>query len=537
MLFLTNVNLNVIGLGVFTNDHTLVYRSCRADEERSSILCLIKTVGGCNTLLRCNERGCEASLDLTAEGLVACENRGNKTLTASIGKKLGAITEETSCRNGVEELLTSAVKLHIVKSSLTRAKLLHYRAHIFLGNVDNNLLDRLALNTVDFLIKHSGVRAAKLVALAAHIFDKNREMHFASARNAEGVGGLTVGYTERNVTKKLLIKSCTKVTGGNELALLACKGRIVNREGHLHCGLANLNELEGLNLSRRAYGITDRDILTAGEADNVTNLRLGYGNTLKSVKLIDRNDLGRTILAVAVVVTYHNALSLLDHTALNSTNADTTNELVVVDRGNENLKGLFLLSVGSRHIFKNCVKKGCKILAGSMRIKGSSTCSTRAEEHGRVKLLVGSIKLKKKLKHLVTDLIKTCIGTVNLVNNDDNAVVHRKCLLKHESGLGHRALCRVDEKDNTVNHLKDTLNLATEVCVSGGVNHVDLNTLIVNSSILCKNGNATLSFEIVRVHYSFLGLLILAIDTALTKHLVNQGGLAVVNVSNNSNIS
>ena len=56
VLLLAYVDLDIIGLGILANYHTLVYRGCGADEQRTSVLRLIKTVGGGNTLLGCNER-------------------------------------------------------------------------------------------------------------------------------------------------------------------------------------------------------------------------------------------------------------------------------------------------------------------------------------------------------------------------------------------------------------------------------------------------------------------------------------------------
>ena len=537
MLFLTYVDLDIVGLGVFTNDHTLVNGSCGTDEERSSVLSLEETVGGGNALLGCNERGGKSCLYLASEGLIACKESGNKTFTAGIGKKLGAVAEKASCGNGVEELLACAVKLHIVKSSLSCAKLFHNCANVLLGYVNDHLLDRLAALAIDLLIKHSGVGAAKLVALTAHILYKYGKVHFSSSRNAEGVGGITVGNSERNVLKKLAVKARSQVTGGNELTLLTCEGRIVYREGHLHRGLAYLDELKGLYLCGRADGIAYRNVLTAREADNVANLCLGYGNALKSVKLIERNYLCGAGFSVAVEVGYSNALSLLDNTALDTSDTYSSDELVIVDRGNEKLKRVLLVTVGSRHIFQNSVKKRSQVCTGSVRIEGCGTCSARAEEHRRIELLVGRIKLKKKLKHLVAYLVKTGIGTVYLINNDDDSVIHGKSLFKHEASLGHRSLSRVNEKNNAVNHLEDTLNLTAEVCVTGGVDNVDLYVLVVDSRIFCKYGNTSLTLEVVRVHNSVFHLLIFTVDTALTKHLVNESGLSVVNVSNDRNVS
>ena len=55
MLFLSNVDLNIIGLRVFANDHTCIHVGSRADKEGAAILRLIKTIGGGNTGFGSNE--------------------------------------------------------------------------------------------------------------------------------------------------------------------------------------------------------------------------------------------------------------------------------------------------------------------------------------------------------------------------------------------------------------------------------------------------------------------------------------------------
>ena len=537
VLLLTYVDLDVIRLGVLADDHTLIYGGSGADEERAAVLSLVEAVGRGHPLLAGNEGGGESGLDLTAERLIACEERGDKSLAASVGKELGAVTEQTSCGNVVVELLSCAVELHINEGTLSGAELFHYGADVLLGNVDNDVLYGLTLYAVYLFIENSGVGAAELVALATHIFYKDGEVHLSSARDSEGVGGITVLNTERNILKELTIESCAEVTGGDELALLTCEGRVVDREGHLHSGLTDLDELEGLDLGGGADCVTDSYVLTTGEANDVTDLSLGYGNALKAVKLVYGNDLGGTRLTVAVIVADSDSLALLYNASLDTAYTYSTDELVVVYGGDEELEGIILLTVGSGHILEYSVEKGCKILAGSMRIKGGCTRSARAEEHGRVELLVGRVKLQKELKDLVTYLVKTGVGTVDLVNNDYNSVIHLKSLLEHKACLGHRSLGSVDEKDNAVYHLKNTLYLSAEICVAGCIDNVDLNVLVMDRGIFCKDGDSALSFKVVRVHYSIFHFLIVAINTALTKHFVNQSCLSVVNVSDNCNIS
>ena len=116
-------------------------------------------------------------------------------------------------------------------------------------------------------------------------------------------------------------------------------------------------------------------------------------------------------------------------------------------------------------------------------------------------------------------------------------MVELKGALKHEAGLGHGALGGVNEKDNAVYHLEDTLHLTAEVGVAGGVDEVDLDVLIVHGGVLCENGNAALLFDVARVHDAGNGFLVFAVDTALLEHLVNEGGLAVVNVRDDRHVT
>ena len=226
-----------------------------------------------------------------------------------------------------------------------------------------------------------------------------------------------------------------------------------------------------------------------------------------------------------------------DRAALYSADTYSANVIVVVDRGNEELKLAVLISLGCGNIGKYLFKKGNEVCACNVGILGSSTCSARAVEHRAVKLLVGGVEIDKKLKYLVLDLAETGIGLVYLVDNDDDSVVKLKRSLKNEASLRHRALSRVNEKDNAVNHLENTLYLAAEVSVSGSVYKIDLYVLVVNGGVLGENCDSSLLFKIARVHYASNRFLILTVDTALLEHFVNKGSLSVVNVSNYGYVS
>ena len=129
------------------------------------------------------------------------------------------------------------------------------------------------------------------------------------------------------------------------------------------------------------------------------------------------------------------------------------------------------------------------------------------------------------------------VGAVDLVDDDDHAVAQLERAAEHEAGLGHGALGGVDEEDDAVDHLQDTLDLAAEVGVAGGVDDVDLRVAVLDGGVLGEDGDAALTLEVVRVHDALDRLLILAVDAALLEHLVDERRLAVVDVGDDGYVS
>ena len=128
------------------------------------------------------------------------------------------------------------------------------------------------------------------------------------------------------------------------------------------------------------------------------------------------------------------------------------------------------------------------------------------------------------------------VGAVDLVDDDDDAVAQLQRAGEDESGLGHGALGGVDKQDDAVDHFEDALDLAAEVCVSRGVDDVYLGIAVLHGGVFRHDGDAALTLEVVGVHNALHDLLIFTVNAALLEHLVDQRGLAVVNVGDNGNI-
>src|SRR5699024_7487447 len=106
------------------------------------------------------------------------------------------------------------------------------------------------------------------------------------------------------------------------------------------------------------------------------------------------------------------------------------------------------------------------------------------------------------------------------------------------------ALGRVDEQDDTVDHGQGTLDLATEVGVTRGVDDVDnevaavlAGTLAAHGGVLGQDGDALLAFEITGVHHAVSDTTVVVEHAGLLQHGVDEGGLAVVDVGDDGDVA
>ena len=160
-----------------------------------------------------------------------------------------------------------------------------------------------------------------------------------------------------------------------------------------------------------------------------------------------------------------------------------------------------------------------------------------AEERGAVELLVRAAEVHEELEHLVHDLVYALVGAVYLVEDEYDAVAQLERAGEDEPGLRHGALGGVDEEDDAVDHLQYALDLAAEVGVARGVDDVYLVVAVAHGGVLREDRDAALALQVARVHDALGHLLVLVEHAGLLEHLVDQRGLAVVDVSDDGDVS
>ena len=152
-------------------------------------------------------------------------------------------------------------------------------------------------------------------------------------------------------------------------------------------------------------------------------------------------------------------------------------------------------------------------------------------------MIFGRVEIDKEVVDFVEDLFGAGVLAVDLVDGDDDFQVGFQRLLQHEAGLRQGAFGGVDEQDSAVDHHQGAFDFTAEIGVAGGVEDVDLNAFPINRAVFGGDGDAAFAFEVHGIHNPVRDFLVGAEGAALPEHVVDEGGFAVIDVSDNRNVA
>ena len=169
---LGDVDDDVLVLGALAHDLSGVDLFLGEDEEAAAVLQLVDGVGVSRAAFHGDERAVGTTLDVAFPGLVLEEAVGHYGLAGAGGEDVVAQADDAAA--GDDELHVRAVVLrcHVYQVALAAGYHVDHLRGIFLGDVDGEQLDGLALYAVDFFDDDLGLAHLQLVALAAHGLDK-----------------------------------------------------------------------------------------------------------------------------------------------------------------------------------------------------------------------------------------------------------------------------------------------------------------------------------------------------------------------------
>src|SRR5207248_196268 len=142
-------------------------------------------------------------------------------------------------------------------------------------------------------------------------------------------------------------------------------------------------------------------------------------------------------------------------------------------------------------------------------------------------------EIKDEIEHLVWP----GIFAIDLIDHYNRFRMVLQRLAQNEARLRLRTIVRVDDQQDAVDHLHDALDLAAEIGVARRVDDVDPIAVPLKGSVLRANGDSFFAFEIHRIHHPLLDLLIGAEGAGLAQELIDERGLAVVDVRNDGDVT
>ena len=404
---------------------------------------------------------------------------------------------------------------------------------------DGELLDRLAFLAVNFLDNHLRLAHLQLVALATHGLDKDAEVHNATAVDEEGVGRAGLLDAHGQVLLQLGEEAVAQVAAGDILALLAEEGRGVDSEEHTHGRLIDLDgrqRLGGIGIADGVANLKGHILVQVHQHSTyLTGLHRGLdtflAESLESIELFDF-----TIDTGAVALHEGDILSGLERTAMQTTHGNTAKIGTVVETRYHHLC-VAVVGLRLRYILDDEVHQITDILGGSVPILAHPALLGRTVGGGELQLVVVGAEVEHEVEDSLLRQLGVTVGLVHLVDHHDGLQTQLYGFLQHEAGLWHRPFEGIDHQQHTVGHVEHALHFAAKVAVARGVDDIDFITFIPDTHILAEDGDTAFALEVVVVEDELAGLLIVTKQLGLMKHAVDQGGLAMVDVGYNSNIT
>ncbi len=216
--------------------------------------------------------------------------------------------------------------------------------------------------------------------------------------------------------------------------------------------------------------------------------------------------------------------------------ADAPNVLVVVDRGNEELERTFFAR-GLGHVRDDRFEERFEIVALVFERALRDAELAVGEEDREIGLLVAGAQFDEEVERFVDDFLGARVLAVDLVDDDDRFEIEFERLAEHETRLRHHAFGGVHEQQHALDHLQHAFDLAAEIRMARRVHDVELYVPVADRRVLGKDRDAAFAFERIRVHDARRDVLPFAKDAALFEHGVHEGRLAVIDVSDNGDVS
>ena len=287
-------------------------------------------------------------------------------------------------------------------------------------------------------------------------------------------------------------------------------------------------------------GVGHGRLFEARQRDDVARLRFVHRH---AVQPVEGEQLGRAARFHDVAVRIQRADRIVDaHLArLDAAGQHAAHEVVAIQQRGEEGERAGRIEAGGGDVVGDHLEQRLQRAVARAVVFAGIAVAAAGVEHREVQLLVVGIEADEQVEHLVQHGLRATVRPVDLVDDDDGLQAQRQRLAGDELGLRHRSLGAVHQQNDAIDHGQDALHLGAEIGVAGRVDDVDARRLPVvlplHAGALGEDGDAALLLQVAGVHRAFLHALVLAEGAGLAEQLVDQRGLAVIDVGDDGDIA
>ena len=426
--------------------------------------------------------------------------------------------------------------MHAADLGLAVGQNLHDQPQAFLRDLHPQRLERLQRFSIHDLGDNGGAGDQHFKPFAAHLLDENGNLHRAARLQIEHARHVGVLDLDGDVGFHLAKQAVAELAGGDVFSLAAGERPVVDAELHLNGRRVDLGKGQGVGTLIGGDGVTDVNVLEAGETDDVPRHADRRLAGLNARELDHLRDLAAHAIP-ALGVDDVNGVAGHDLAGEDLADADAAHVVAPVDVRDQHPERVIGFGKRRRNVFEDGFEERGHVAALFAGLADHIAFAAAAIDDRGVELLLVGVQLKQQFKDLFIGAGRVGVLAVDLVDDDDDLQAMLQRLAQHKAGLRLGPIIGVDEQEHAVDHLEGTLDLAAEIGVTGSVDEVDGLALPVDGGVLGLDGDALLTLEIHGIHHAFLDLLVGAVNTAFLEEFVDEGGLPMVDVGDDGDVA
>jgi hypothetical protein len=374
-----------------------------------------------------------------------------------------------------------------------------------------------------------------LETLAAHHLDQNRELQLAAADDFDLLRRVGRLETDRHVAQQLLVESILQLARGDVLAVAAGHRRGIDAEDHRHGRLVDRNRRDRDLVLHVGDRLADRDVLDAGEADDVARRGLLNIHTPQAVKCIQLGDLG--VLHSGIELHDRHRIADLHAAVENPADRNPAEVVARVEVGDEQLQRRVRISARRRDVLDDRVEQRTQILAVPLLIVRRGPNPGVRVQHREIELVFVGVEIDEQVVNLVQHFLRARVGPVDLVDDDNRREPSLERLAQDEARLRERTLGGVHEQHDAVDHRQRALHFPAEVSVARCIDDIDQDVFVMDGGVLRQNRDAPLALQLVAVHRTLGHALVGAERAALVQQGVDERRLAMIDVGDDCDVT